>query len=56
MFLNRVSQVRFLPGALFCVVPADHSWLVSALWDDTWTDMNVKVGEAIVAPSVEALQ
>ncbi len=26
----------FLPDLFF---PADHSWLVSALWDDTWTDI-----------------
>ncbi|MFK3979893.1 hypothetical protein ACI2K4_05860 [Micromonospora sp. NPDC050397] len=25
-----------LPDLLF---PADHSWLVSALWDDAWTDL-----------------
>jgi hypothetical protein len=25
-----------LPDLLF---PADHSWVVSALWDDTWTDI-----------------
>ncbi len=25
-----------LPDLFF---PADHSWLVSALWDDTWTDI-----------------
>ncbi|MGC4784564.1 hypothetical protein ACLQ3A_23375 [Micromonospora zamorensis] len=25
-----------LPDLFF---PADHSWLVSALWDDTWTDV-----------------
>jgi hypothetical protein len=28
------SQYGTFPDLIF---PADHSWLVSALWDDTWT-------------------
>lgn len=28
------SQHGVMPDLIF---PADHSWLVSALWDDTWT-------------------
>src|SRR4051812_33499938 len=29
-----------LPDLFF---PADHSWLVSALWDDTWTDIGASI-------------
>ena len=32
----RGGEFGSLPDLFF---PADHSWLVSALWDDTWTDI-----------------
>lgn len=53
-----------LPDLFF---PADHSWLVSALWDDTWTDIggtaalitalqrNPPVGARPVDPDEDAL-
>jgi hypothetical protein len=36
-----------LPDLFF---PADHSWLVSALWDDTWTDVG---GSAAVITALQ---
>ncbi|TCM51657.1 hypothetical protein [Kribbella sp. VKM Ac-2568] len=53
-----------LPDLFF---PADHSWLVSALWDDTWTDIggpaalievlrrNPLVGARPIGPDEDAL-
>ncbi|MET8355210.1 hypothetical protein [Micromonospora sp. NPDC005206] len=53
-----------LPDLFF---PADHSWLVSALWDDTWTDIggstvvlaglqrNPLVNARLVRPDEDAL-
>ncbi|MET8121638.1 hypothetical protein [Micromonospora sp. NPDC005189] len=53
-----------LPDLFF---PADHSWLVSALWDDTWTDVggstavvaglrrNPLVNARVVQPDEDAL-
>jgi hypothetical protein len=32
----RGGELGALPDLFF---PADRSWLVSALWDDTWTDI-----------------
>ncbi|GGM26351.1 hypothetical protein GCM10011608_08830 [Micromonospora sonchi] len=36
----RIGHMRAGNGSLpDLFFPADHSWLVSALWDDTWTDI-----------------
>jgi hypothetical protein len=36
----RTGHMRASEGSLpDLFFPADHSWLVSALWDDTWTDI-----------------